>query len=77
MLKLRITFVDNENGNKELQKALSKINNNFEIINKTDIYKGRNGSKYSNIYLDVENKTTKKITKKDIEDLIKNADFWD
>ena len=75
MLKLRITFVDNENGNKELQKALSKINNDFEIINKTDIYKGRNGGKYNNIYLDVENKTIKKITKKDIEDLMKNADL--
>ncbi|MDC4245554.1 hypothetical protein [Clostridium perfringens] len=77
MLKLRITFVDNEKGNEELNKALSKITNDFEVINKSDIYKGRAGSKYSNIYLDVENKITKKISQKDIKKLMEDTNLWD
>ena len=56
MLKLRITFVDDKNGNKELSEAKEIINNNFEIINISKIYKGRNNSKYSNVYIDVSGK---------------------
>jgi hypothetical protein len=56
MLKLRITFVDDKNGNKELAEAKEIINKNFEIINISKIYKGRNNSKYSNVYIDVSGK---------------------
>lgn len=56
MLKLRITFVDDKNGNKELEKAKEIINKNFEIINISKVYKGRNNSKYSNVYIDVSGK---------------------
>jgi hypothetical protein len=56
MLKLRITFVDDKNGNKELSEAKEIINKNFEIINISKIYKGRNNSKYSNVYIDVSGK---------------------
>ena len=56
MLKLRITFVDDKNGNKELAEAKEIINKNFEIINISKIYKGRNNSNYSNVYIDVSGK---------------------
>ena len=56
MLKLRITFVDDKNGNKELAEAKEIINKNFEIINISKIYKGRNNCKYSNVYIDVSGK---------------------
>ena len=56
MLKLRITFVDDKNGNKELAEAKEIINKNFEIINISKIYKGSNNSKYSNVYIDVSGK---------------------
>jgi hypothetical protein len=56
MLKLRITFVDDKNGNKELAEAKEIINKNFEIINISKVYKGRNNSKYSNVYIDVSGK---------------------
>lgn len=54
MIKIRLTFIDNEEGNKELEEVIETINNNYEILNKSRIYKGRNGSKYSNIYIDIE-----------------------
>ncbi|WP_302640390.1 hypothetical protein [uncultured Clostridium sp.] len=56
MLKLRITFVDDKNGNKELAEVKEIINKNFEIINISKVYKGRNNSKYSNVYIDVSGK---------------------
>lgn len=56
MLKIRITFVDTLEGNKELQKSLKAIQDKFIIINKSKVYKGRGSSQYSNIYLDLENK---------------------
>lgn len=52
MLKLRITFSDPA----ELEEAIKNIEHSFLILNKSKIYKGRNGSIYANIYLDVENK---------------------
>lgn len=55
MLKLRVTFIDNENGRKELEEAKRVIDNNFDIIKVSNIYKGRNNSKYSNVYIEVEN----------------------
>ena len=56
MLKLRIKFVDDKNGNKELAEVKEIINKNFEIINISKVYKGRNNSKYSNVYIDVSGK---------------------
>ena len=56
MLKLRITFVDDKNGNKELAEVKEIINKNFEIINISKVYKGRNNSKYSNVCTDVSGK---------------------
>lgn len=54
MIKVRITFVDNNKRKEELKKALNILKSNHEIINKSNVYKGRNGSKYSNICLDIE-----------------------
>lgn len=56
MIKVRITFVDNPEGNKELQESLKVLNANFTIIQESKVYKGRGNSKYSNIYLDLQNK---------------------
>ena len=52
MIKLRITFVDNEEGRKELSESIAKIENNFDILNKSKVYPGRGNSQYSNIYID-------------------------
>ena len=59
MIKCRLTFVDNTKGKKELDNAIAKIKENFDVINLSGIYKGRNGSMYSNIYLDIEKKEVK------------------
>lgn len=56
MVKIRITFLDTPEGNKELQESLKAIQDKFTIINKSKVYKGRGSSQYSNIYLDLENK---------------------
>lgn len=56
MLKVRITFVDDKKGNEELKNTLYKLEQEFDIISKSKIYKGRGTSKYSNIYLDLEQK---------------------
>ena len=53
MLKIRMTFVDDEEGNKELKNAIDKLSKEFDIVNQSDVYKGRGKSKYSNIYIDV------------------------
>lgn len=50
MLKVRITFIDTE----EKDQFIKKLNDEYIIINESKIYRGRNGSKYNNIYLDVE-----------------------
>lgn len=54
MIKMRLTFVDTKEGNKELNKALEEVKKSFDILNTSKVYKGRYGSQYSNIYLDVE-----------------------
>lgn len=54
MLKIRITY--NRENEKELDKAIEKLEKEFNILNKSRIYKGRGESKYNNVYLDVENK---------------------
>lgn len=56
MLKVRITFVDNENGRKEFQEAKDKLAKEFNILQESKPYKGRGNSQYSNIYIDLETK---------------------
>ena len=54
MLKIRITYsIEDE---KELEKALEKIEKEFNVLSKSKSYRGRGESKYNNIYVDVENK---------------------
>ena len=59
MLKVRITFVDNLEGRKELDNAKEKLAKSFNILNESRIYAGRGNSQYSNIYLDIEDKNIK------------------
>ncbi len=59
MIKKRLTFVDTEEGNIELDNALNEISKGFTVIQTSKVYKGRGISKYSNIYLDVESKAPK------------------
>ena len=54
MLKLRITFVDDKKGNKELDKIVSLLDENMNLVNQSKVYAGRGKSKYSSIYLDME-----------------------
>lgn len=54
MLKLRITFVDDEEGNKELEKFIKNIEKENKILNISKPYRGRGKSIYSNIYIDVK-----------------------
>lgn len=54
MLKVRITFVDNENGRKELETVLKDLGNKYDVLNESRIYPGRGNSQYSSIYLDLE-----------------------
>lgn len=56
MLKVRITFVDNEKGREELDRAVKNLDKNFNILSQSDVYKGRGKSQYSNIYIDLEEK---------------------
>lgn len=56
MLKIRITFVDSEKGRAELDSAISTLEKDYNILNKSRVYQGRGDSQYSNIYLDVEEK---------------------
>lgn len=54
MLKIRITY--NRDNKEELDRAIDKLEKDFDILNKSRVYEGRGESKYNNIYLDVENK---------------------
>lgn len=54
MLKIRLTFVDDKEGITSLGRFVSELEDSFVIISKSRVYKGRGGSKYSNIYFDVE-----------------------
>lgn len=52
MIKIRLTYADDE----EKDIAIEKIKESFEVLNISREYNGRGTSKYSNIYIDVENK---------------------
>lgn len=54
MIKMRLTFVDDEKGISEFGKIVAEIERSFVIISKSKVYKGLYGSKYSNIYLDLD-----------------------
>ena len=58
MLKVRVTFVDNEKGNEQLEEFIEMLRENkqFEILNESKIYKGRGNSQYSNVYIDIDYK---------------------
>lgn len=56
MIKIRITFSNEE----EKNIALEKINENFNVLNISKVYAGRGNSQYSNIYIDVNIKDTNK-----------------
>lgn len=49
MIKIRLTYADNE----EKNIALEKIKDTFQVLNISREYRGRGNSQYSNIYLDV------------------------
>ena len=50
MLKIRITYADKS----ELNKAIKKLEKEFNVLSVSKEYRGRGRSKYSNVYLDVE-----------------------
>lgn len=54
MLKIRITY--SREDEKELERALKKIEKEFNVLSKSRAYRGRGESKYNNVYIDVENK---------------------
>ena len=51
MVKVRLTYVANS---KEEQQVLNVLKEKFNVVNMSKEYKGRGGSQYSNIYIDVE-----------------------
>ena len=50
MLKIRITYADNNKGNEELTEAINILNKQFDVLNQI----------YSNIYVDVDIKTKRR-----------------
>lgn len=56
MLKVRITFVDNDKGNDELVGAIELLKANYNVIDISKVYKGRGNSQYSNVYIDIVRK---------------------
>ena len=55
MLKIRVTFVDGDSeSNDNINKILSTLEKEFQILNQSKVYKGRGSSKYSNIYIDID-----------------------
>lgn len=57
MLKVRVTFVDGDSESiDDINKILSTLEKEFQILNQSKVYKGRGSSKYSNIYVDIDRK---------------------
>ena len=59
MLKIRITF--DKNNPDELNEAIDKLKENFDIIQVSKIYEGRGESRYSNVYIDLNTKYSKRV----------------
>lgn len=53
MVKVRLTYVADSD---EEKAVLDVLKEQFEVINVSREYKGRGGSKYNNIYVDLETK---------------------
>lgn len=57
MLKIRVTFVDEDSKSiNDIEKVLSVLEKDFQILNQSKVYKGRGTSRYSNIYIDIDRK---------------------
>ena len=57
MLKIRVTFVDEDSKSiNDIEKVLSVLEKDFQILNQSKVYKGRGTSKYSNIDIDIDRK---------------------
>lgn len=56
MLKVRITYVNNDKGKKERDMLIGSLEDDFELLSKSKEYVGRGESIYNNIYLDLEKK---------------------
>lgn len=54
MIKIRLTYVDNEKGHKELEQIKKLLGSGATIISTSKEYRGRGNSLYNNIYMDVE-----------------------
>lgn len=53
MVKVRLTYVA---GSQEEQAVLDVLKEQFNVVNVSKEYAGRGGSKYNNIYVDLETK---------------------
>ena len=40
----------------DIEKVLSVLEKDFQILNQSKVYKGRGTSRYSNIYIDIDRK---------------------
>lgn len=56
MIKVRITFPDNEKGNEELENHIEELEKLYNFVSVSKIYKGRGNSPYSNVYIDLDDK---------------------
>ena len=56
MIKIRLTFSNDEKGLTEFAEALDNIKRTLNVLSVSKVYKGRGESKFSNVYIDVENK---------------------
>ena len=57
MIKIRLTFSNDEKGLIKFAEALDNIKRTFNVLSVSKVYKGRGESKFSNVYIDVENKS--------------------
>lgn len=53
MLKVRVTFVNNGD---ELESFINIIAENYQVLEKSKIYKRRGDNKFNNIYFSIEKK---------------------
>lgn len=54
MLKVRITYTNDTQGQKEKDKLIKAIENNNRVLEVSKEYKGRGTSKFNNIYLTID-----------------------
>ena len=56
MIKVRITFVDNEKGNRELEEHIDLLKDTYDVVSISKKYAARGNSIYSSVYIDLEDK---------------------